>query len=86
MCPDLWITIASLLFDLNYEFINGSFAFSPGLIYILYMATFAMITELRVRGAVSQQSSLYPLVDHSFVSTYEHRYSQSFQCVTFTMV
>ena len=25
---DLWIT--SLLFDLNYEFINGSFAFSPG--------------------------------------------------------
>ena len=26
MCPDLWIT--SLLFDLNYEFINGSFAFS----------------------------------------------------------
>ena len=26
--PYLWIT--SLLFDLNYEFINGSFAFSPG--------------------------------------------------------
>ena len=25
---DLWITI--LLFDLNYKFINGSFAFSPG--------------------------------------------------------
>ena len=25
---DLWIT--SLLFDLNYKFINGSFAFSPG--------------------------------------------------------
>ena len=25
---DLWIT--SLLFDLNYEFINESFAFSPG--------------------------------------------------------
>ena len=24
MCPDLWIT--SLLLDLNYEFINGSFA------------------------------------------------------------
>ena len=33
MFPDLWI--ASLLFDLNYEFIKGSFAFSPGLIYIL---------------------------------------------------
>ena len=33
MCPDLWI--ASFLFDLNYEFIKGSFAFSPGLIYIL---------------------------------------------------
>ena len=31
--PYLWIT--SLLFDLNYEFINGSFAFSPGYIYIL---------------------------------------------------
>ena len=28
MCPDLWIT--SLWFDLNYEFTNGSFAFSPG--------------------------------------------------------
>ena len=26
--PYLWIT--SLLFDLNYEFINGSFAFNPG--------------------------------------------------------
>ena len=25
---DLWIT--SLLFDLNYKFINGTFAFSPG--------------------------------------------------------
>ena len=25
---DLWIT--RLLFDLNYKFINGSFAFSPG--------------------------------------------------------
>ena len=25
---DLWIT--SLLFDLNYKFINGSFGFSPG--------------------------------------------------------
>ena len=25
---DLWIT--SLSFDLNYKFINGSFAFSPG--------------------------------------------------------
>ena len=25
---DLWIT--SLLFDLKYKFINGSFAFSPG--------------------------------------------------------
>ena len=25
---DLWIT--SLLFDLNYKFINGSFAFTPG--------------------------------------------------------
>ena len=25
---DLWIT--SLLFDLNYKFVNGSFAFSPG--------------------------------------------------------
>ena len=25
---DLWLT--SLLFDLNYKFINGSFAFSPG--------------------------------------------------------
>ena len=33
--PDLWIT--SLLFDLNYEFINGSFAFSPGEIYILHL-------------------------------------------------
>ena len=30
---DLWIT--SLLFDLKYQFINESFAFSPGLIYIL---------------------------------------------------
>ena len=30
---DLWITILS--FDLNYKFINGSFAFSPGQIYIL---------------------------------------------------
>ena len=30
---DLWIT--SLLFDLNYKFINGSFALSPGQIYIL---------------------------------------------------
>ena len=27
--------ITSLLFDLNYKFINGSFAFSPGKIYIL---------------------------------------------------
>ena len=35
--PYLWIT--SLLFDLNYEFINGSFAFSPGQIYILASVT-----------------------------------------------
>ena len=31
---DLWIT--SLLFDLNHKFINGSFAFSPCKIYILF--------------------------------------------------
>ena len=30
---DLWVT--SLLFDLNYKFINWSFAFRPGQIYIL---------------------------------------------------
>ena len=30
---DLWIT--SLLFDLNNKFINGSFEFSPGWIYML---------------------------------------------------
>ena len=30
---ELWNT--SLLFDLDYKFINGSFAFSPCLIYIL---------------------------------------------------
>ena len=29
------LDITSLLFDLNYKFINGSFAFSPGKIYIL---------------------------------------------------
>ena len=28
------LRIASLLFDLNYKFINGSSAFSPGLIFI----------------------------------------------------
>ena len=33
LLTDLWIT--SLLFDLNNKFIIGSFAFSPGLIYIL---------------------------------------------------
>ena len=30
---DLWITTS--LFDLNYKFINGSFAFGPGEIYIV---------------------------------------------------
>ena len=30
---DLWITTS--LFDLNYKFINGSFVFSPGEIYIV---------------------------------------------------
>ena len=45
MCPDLWIT--SLLFDLNYEFINGSFAFSPGLIYILKPKTWQKLRQER---------------------------------------
>ena len=43
------------------------------------MITFVTIMELRVRGTVNQQRSIYPLADHSFVATYEHRYSQSFQ-------
>ena len=30
---DLWTTTS--LFDLNYKFINGSFVFSPGEIYIV---------------------------------------------------
>ena len=45
MCPDLWIT--SLSFDLNYEFINGSFAFSPGLIYILKPKTWQKLRQER---------------------------------------
>ena len=49
MGPDLWIT--SLLFDLNYEFFNGSFAFSPGLIYIL--------SEPRIRECMKYVHYMY---------------------------
>ena len=45
----------------------------------LIRITFVTIMELRVRGTVNQQRSIYPLADHFFVATYEHRYSQSFQ-------
>ena len=41
---DLWIT--SLLFDLSYKFINGSFSFSPGEIYILSIETEASLLAL----------------------------------------
>ena len=47
---DLWIT--SLLFDLNHKFIDGSFAFSPGLIYILDL-TSRCLPEYCVQWSVS---------------------------------
>ena len=43
MCRDLWIT--SLLFDLNYEFINESFVFSPGKIYLLFLKIFNLVND-----------------------------------------
>ena len=45
---DLWIT--SLLFDLNHKFIDGSFAFSPGLIYILVYKPQALSSDIKATG------------------------------------
>ena len=46
----MWIT--SLLFDLNYKLINGSFAFSPGLIYILVLVVLIKTSAYVVRPSV----------------------------------
>ena len=62
---DLWNT--SLLFDLNYKFINGSFAFSPGLIYIL---------RLSITGTECEASEIHfslPTIIISSLYIYQYR-------------
>ena len=66
------LRIASLLFDLNYKFINGSFAFSPGLIFIIgqYAPSRVRFTaDLKKEPYVSQILLELWLIGNSFVSS-----------------
>ena len=65
MCLDLWIT--SLLFDLNREFINGSFAFSPGQIYILTLLQIS-VKLYEHRGGYWTEKFLWTILEKTLPS------------------